>query len=72
MYIRNIDTGKWSNQVDTLPKNVYDNIKEDFEKVKLYSKCLSGSTYLPTSDLDNIYETLDIDKIGFCVKLPIG
>lgn len=68
MFIRNIDTGKWSNQSDSLSKDNYDNLKQDLEKVRLYSKCLSGSTYLPIDGFENIYNTFEIDKIGFYVR----
>ena len=65
MWTRNTDTGKWTNQIDTLSKVNYDSLKQDLQSVKLFSKCLSGSTYLPINNLDNIYDVLSIDKIGF-------
>ena len=58
MWIYNTDNEKWERQTDTLSKDNYDNLKVDLEKVKLYSKTLSGSTYLSTSNLDNIYKNL--------------
>ena len=70
MWNRNIDTGKWYNQDDTLSKNNYDNLKQDLDKVKLYSKCLSGSTYIPIDNLDNIYDVLNINKIGYYINQP--
>jgi hypothetical protein len=66
-WVRNSDTGKWTSRADTLSKDSYDSLKQDLEKVKLYSKCLSGSTYLPINNLDNIYDVLEQDKIGFYV-----
>jgi len=72
MWTRNIDTGKWSKQIDSLSKENYDDLKQDLQKVKLYSKCLSGSTYLPINDLSNIYSPLSISKLGFYVnEFPI-
>ena len=68
MWTRNTDTGKWINQVDTLSKDSYDSLKQDLESVKLFSKCLSGSTYLPINNLDDIYDVLNQDKIGFYVN----
>jgi hypothetical protein len=65
MWIRNTDTGKWSNQRDTLPREYYENLKVDLEKVKLYSKCLSGATYLTINDTDNLYPQMNIEKLGF-------
>jgi Mg2+/Co2+ transporter CorC len=68
MWERNLDTGKWSEQIDQLPKDYYDGIKQDIQTVRLYSKCLSGSVYMMIDDFDNIYNTLDVDKIGYYVK----
>lgn len=68
MFVRNIDTGKWENQIDSLSKDNYDDLKQDLEKTRLYSKCLSGSTYLSINSFENIYETFDVDKIGFYVN----
>lgn len=53
------NTGKWVNQKDTLSKDNYNDLKQDLEKVRLYSKCLSGASYLPINGLDNIYDILE-------------
>lgn len=58
MWIKNNDTNKWSLSEDVLDKTTYDYLKEDLKKVRLYSKCLSGSTYLPINNLDNLYDIL--------------
>jgi hypothetical protein len=68
MWIRNVDTGKWYSQTDKLSKDNYDSLKQDIQAVKLYSKCLSGATYLMINDFNNIYNTLDINKIGYYIK----
>lgn len=68
MWTRNVDTGKWFRQTDTLSKDNYDDLKQDLQKVKLFSKCLSGSTYLPINDLENIYSPLTINKIGYFIN----
>ena len=65
MWNRNLDTGKWFQQIDTLSKENYEDLKVDLEKVKLYSKCLSGATYLTISDFDNLYPELAFTKTGF-------
>jgi hypothetical protein len=70
MWTRNIDTGKWIKQSDTLSKESYDNLKVDLDRVKLYSKCLSGATYLTINDFDNLYPQLDQEKIGFHLGGP--
>ena len=58
MWIYNTVTEKWERQTDTLSKDNYDSLKVDLEKVKLYSRALSGANYLPISNIDNIYESL--------------
>lgn len=58
MWIRNVDTGKWSIYQDRLSKDSYDSLKQDLESVKFYSKCLSGATYLMIDKFTNIYESL--------------
>ena len=68
MFVRNTDTGKWIVQTDSLSKDNYDDLKQDLEKTRLYSKCLSGSTYLSINSFENIYDTFDIDKIGFYIN----
>lgn len=65
MWNRNLDTGKWFQQVDILPKDRYDSLKIDLEKVKLYSKCLSGATYLTINSFDDLYSDLSEKNIGF-------
>jgi hypothetical protein len=65
MWNRDLDTGKWFQQTDKLPKDNYENLKIDLEKVKLYSKCLSGATYLTINDFNNLYPELLIDNMGF-------
>jgi hypothetical protein len=70
MFTRNVDTGKWSNQKETLNKDYYDSLKQDLDKVKLYSKCLSGSTYLPINNLDDIYDVMKFTKIGYYPNFP--
>jgi len=67
MWLRNLDTGKWSLQIDQLPKDYYDGLKQDIQSVKLYSKCLSGAVFISIDNFDNIYNTLSIDKIGYYI-----
>ena len=58
MYTYNSDTNMWVKQTDTLNKNDFNNLQQDISKLQLYSKALSGATYLYTSNTDNIYEAL--------------
>ena len=68
MWIFNTDANKWQIHSDTLSKYNYDNLKEDLESVRLYSRCLSGALYLPINDLSNIYNSYDKEKIGYYIN----
>lgn len=70
MWTRDIDTGKWFQQTDKLPKDIYENLKVDLEKVKLYSKCLSGATYFTINDFNDLYPELSQNNIGFYYDVP--
>jgi len=58
MWKKNTDTGKWVQEVDSLTKDNFDFYKQEYKSVKLYSKCLSGSTYLTINDFNNLYPEL--------------
>ena len=58
MYIYNTDTAMWVKQTDTLNKDDYENLKQDLSKMQLYSKSLSGATYLYTSSTSSIYDSI--------------
>jgi hypothetical protein len=69
MYVFNSDTGTWTSQLDSLSKDYYDNWKQDLQSVALYSRALSGATYLPVNDLNNIYDVLAYNKYGFFANM---
>jgi len=48
----------WVKQTDTLSKDNYDNLKQDLSKMQLYSRALSGATYLHISNTDDVYDSL--------------
>lgn len=58
MYTYNTDTAMWVKQTDTLNKDDYNNLKQDIAKMQLYSKALSGATYLYTSSTSSIYDSI--------------
>jgi hypothetical protein len=58
MWNRDIDTNRWSLSEDNLSKNSFDVFKQELSKLRFYSKCLSGSTYIPMNDVDNVYDIL--------------
>lgn len=70
MWTRNSDTGKWIKQKDELNKEFYDGVKQDLQLTKLYSKCLSGSTYIPINSFTNSYAILDTENTGYRISDP--
>jgi hypothetical protein len=49
---------KWNRKVDKLDKIIYNYLRQEIESVRFYSKCLEGTTYVATEDLDDIYDIL--------------
>jgi hypothetical protein len=58
MWIYNSDFGKWSYSDDTLGKESFDLLKQELSATRFYSRVLSGATFLPINNLDNIYDIL--------------
>ena len=61
MWNLDLDTNRWSSRQDNsgvISNEVFDYYKQELSSVRFYSKCLSGSTYLPLNDFDNIYDVL--------------
>lgn len=52
------DLKKWNSKEDSLNKDSFDTYKQEFSSFRFYSKCLSGATYLPINNLDNIYDVI--------------
>lgn len=72
MYTYNTDTKKWVRETDTLNQDDYDNLKQDLQLLQLYSRALSGATYLHTSNTASIYESLKYkdDSTWFVASSP--
>jgi hypothetical protein len=71
MWTKNSDSGRWYKKEDVLEKDKFDSLKQDIEKVRLYSKCLSGSTFVPMNDLNNIYDVLQTrDQYNWFIGKP--
>ena len=62
MWIYNKDINKWEVKQGDLSKSSFDVYKQELSSTRFYSKCLSGATYLPVNDLNDIYETLKYEK----------
>jgi len=62
MWIYDEINKKWIRKKDSLSIDDFEYLKESLEKTRLYSKCLSGATYYPVSDLNDIYDILQYKK----------
>lgn len=60
MWVQNSDTGKWGRDSEKLNKDIYNVLRQELDKMRFYSKCFDGTSYLPINNLDDIY-----DKIKF-------
>ena len=58
MWTFNTDYNKWVTVSDKISKSNFDYLKQELASTRFYSKCLSGATYLPINNLDNIYDIL--------------
>ena len=63
MWTFNTDYNKWITTNDLLSKSNFDYLKQELASTRFYSKCLSGATYLPVNNLDNIYDILGEYKL---------
>lgn len=58
MWIYNNDYNKWEKKKDNLNLEEFEYFKQEFESFRFYSKCLSGSSYVPVNDTNDIYDIL--------------
>jgi hypothetical protein len=58
MWTYNTDYRKWYANDDSILKDDFDYLKQELRSTRLYSRCLSGATYLPVNNLNNIYDIL--------------
>lgn len=58
MWILDTEYNKWYEKRDYITKANFDYLKQSIDSVRFYSKCLSGATYYPVNDLENIYDVL--------------
>ena len=59
MWQQNPDSFEWIKVEDSISKTNFDYLKEQIESTRLYQVCLSGSSFLNTKDLNNLYEILN-------------
>jgi hypothetical protein len=58
MWIYNNDFNKWYSTDDKLSLDNFNYLKQELSSTRFYSKCLSGATYLPINNTNNIYDIL--------------
>lgn len=58
MWIYSSNFGKWSSSSDTLTKTSFDLLKQELSATRFYSRILSGATFIPVNDLEDIYDIL--------------
>ena len=58
MWVYNNDLNKWEESRDSMLKTDFDYLKQELSATRFYSKFLSGSTYIPINDVNNIYDIL--------------
>ena len=58
MWVYNEDINKWEIKEGNISKSSFDVYKQELSSTQFYAKCLSGATYLPANDLNDIYDTI--------------
>ena len=58
MWTLDTESNKWYEKRDFVTKQDFDYLKQTLDSVRFYSKCLSGATYFPVNNLNNIYDVL--------------
>lgn len=58
MWTLDTEYNKWYRKRDFITKSNFDYLKKSLDSVRFYSKCLSGATYYPVNNLDNIYDVI--------------
>ena len=72
MWIYNSNFGKWSSSSDSLAKSSFDLLMQELSATRFYSRILSGATFMPVNDLDNIYDILGEWKPKSWYVSPLG
>lgn len=72
MWIYNRNFGKWSSSSDSLKKSDFDLLKQELSATRYYSRILSGATFMPVNDLDDIYDILGEQRPKSWYISPLG
>jgi hypothetical protein len=58
MWEYNSEYNKWNMSIDNMIDDDYQFYLQELSLVRFYSKALSGATYLPVNNFNNIYDVL--------------
>jgi subtilisin-like proprotein convertase family protein len=58
MWVYNSDNNKWGLKSDIMSRSDFEYQKQELKATRFYSKFLSGATYVPVSDTQDIYDIL--------------
>ena len=58
MWVYNSDFSKWSLSNDNIKVDTFNLLKQELSATRFYSRILSGATFIPVNDLNNIYDIL--------------
>lgn len=58
MWIYNKDFDKWEKSRDILNLDDFKYFQQEYDSYRFYSKCLSGASYVPLNDTNNIFDIL--------------
>jgi hypothetical protein len=62
MWIVNKDTKKWTPNVEGLPVDDFELLKQDLKSLRFYQRILSGATFVKIDDTTDIYSILNYQK----------
>jgi hypothetical protein len=69
MWIYNDDLNKWIKSNDSLSIDSFDLLKQELSSYRLYSKCLSGASYIPITGTDDIYDVLSDNNTTWYISV---
>ena len=58
MWTYNSNFGKWSSSSDSISKYSFDLLKQELSATRFYSRVLSGATFIPVNDINDIYDIM--------------
>jgi len=62
MWAYSSDYNRWEKKTNNLNLDEFQYFKQEMDSFRFYSKCLSGSSYIPINDTSDIYDILTDQK----------